>query len=178
MPVFLRIQEKQELIMNALMTTIVSVSLAALLVLAIIHYFRYKNSLQLVLHLVILGVVVFPLVTYVRGDGATARGNGLNIYVVIVLYLFMLLGMLSQYLYHHFSIPKQKRKKREFDFGLFIAPVFASPIVFIPIITAFQHANIDFTDFQMVKVSIFLVAFQNGFFWKEFFDNQRKTCVK
>jgi hypothetical protein len=39
---------------------------------------------------------------------------------------------------------------------------------------AFQEAKIDMTQFTASKMMIFLVAFQNGFFWEEYFYNLRK----
>ena len=57
---------------------------------------------------------------------------------------------------------------------MFIAPVFASPIVFIPLLTAFQNANVDLNRLTVPKLLIFFVAYQNGFFWKEFFDLKQR----
>ncbi len=99
-----------------------------------------------------------------KGDG-----DG-DIYFVIVLYLFMLLGMGAQY--GHFSRPKKERE--EFDLGVFVAPVFASPIVFVPLMAALQNAEVDLQNLTMVKMMVFFVAFENGFFWKDYFDNRQK----
>ena len=87
----------------------------------------------------------------------------------------MLLGMLAQYGYNYFVTPKSDRKA--FDLGVFIAPVFASPVVFIPLLAALQNADIDLTALTIPRMMVFLVAFQNGFFWKDFFDRQRQTLL-
>jgi hypothetical protein len=84
----------------------------------------------------------------------------------------MLLGMLSQFLYRRFERPQRLRPT--WDWGMFIAPVFASPIVFIPLLAAFQNANIDLKDLTAPRLMIFFVAYQNGFFWKEFFDRKQR----
>jgi hypothetical protein len=47
------------------------------------------------------------------------------------LYACMLAGMFAQYAYRHFERPQRKRLK--LDWGLFLAPAFASPLVFIPL---------------------------------------------
>jgi len=91
---------------------------------------------------------------------------------VIVLYICMLLGMFSNFLYARFT--KEKENRGKFDFGTFIAPVFASPVVFLPLLAAFQETGADLQNFTNGKTMIFLVAFQNGFFWKEYFDNVQR----
>jgi hypothetical protein len=90
----------------------------------------------------------------------------------------MILGMLAQYLFRYFERPGRHRPK--WDWGCFVAPIFASPIVFIPLAAAFQNANIDLTkpDLKLPQLMIFLVAFENGFFWKEYFDRKRKMVEK
>lgn len=91
------------------------------------------------------------------------------------LYICMLLGMFAQYCYRHFERPKRNRTR--WDWGLFVAPVFASPIVFIPLAESFVSAGLDLRTLTTAKFMIFLVAFQNGFFWKEFFDLKRKEMA-
>jgi hypothetical protein len=55
----------------------------------------------------------------------------------------------------------------------FVAPILVSPIVFIPLFTMF--ADIDFAGpFTSAKFMIYLVAFQNGFFWRSFFEERMK----
>jgi hypothetical protein len=90
----------------------------------------------------------------------------------------MIAGMFAQYLYRHFESPVRYRHK--WDWGCFIAPVFASPIVFIPLVAAFQNSDIDLTSDRLTlpRLMIFLVAFENGFFWKEYFDRRRKGVEK
>ena len=104
--------------------------------------------------------------------GVVAKGPGEDLMLAAALYLCMLLGMFSQYLYRRLEKPKRRRLK--WDWGLFVAPVFASPIVFIPLLAAFQDAGIDLKRLTSPRLMIFFVAFQNGFFWKEFFDSKQK----
>jgi hypothetical protein len=90
----------------------------------------------------------------------------------------MITGMFAQYLYRHFERPERYRQK--WDWGCFIAPVFASPMIFIPLAAAFQNSDIDLTkdSLTLPRLMIFLVAFENGFFWKEYFDRRRKEVEK
>jgi peptidoglycan/LPS O-acetylase OafA/YrhL len=90
----------------------------------------------------------------------------------------MVIGMFAQYLYRHFESPVRYRRK--WDWGCFMAPVFASPTIFIPLAAAFQNSDIDLTkdSLTLPRLMIFLVAFENGFFWKEYFDRRRKEVEK
>jgi hypothetical protein len=114
----------------------------------------------------------FPFASPVVNKG----GNDLMLAAAMA--ISMIIGMLAQYLYHHFERPEHYRTK--WDWGCFIAPVFASPIIFIPLAAAFQTVDVDLTKDRMTlpRLMIFLVAFENGFFWKEYFDRKRKEVVK
>jgi hypothetical protein len=105
---------------------------------------------------------------------AKSGESGHNMVLTGALAICMLAGMFAQYLFRHFE--REKRFRRKWDWGLFIAPIFASPIVFIPLAASFQNVDIDLTRQSMTlpRLMIFLVAFENGFFWKEYFDRKRK----
>jgi len=160
--------------MSSLMVWLTGMSLLGLLLISIYHFIHSKKISHFLLQLLVLGIAfVFLYHFFYTPAAPTARGDSaLNIYFVIVLYGFMLLGMLAHFAYHRFSRPKRQRKK--FDFGLFIAPVFASPIIFLPLLSAMQNAEIDLANLTTPKLMVFLVAFENGFFWKEYFDNRRQ----
>lgn len=104
--------------------------------------------------------------------------NGSDLVLAGALGICMLAGMFAQFLYRHFE--REKRYRKQWDWGLFIAPIFASPIVFIPLAASFQNVDIDLTGERMTlpRLMIFLVAFENGFFWKEYFDRKRKEGEK
>ena len=87
-------------------------------------------------------------------------------------YLSMVFGMVAQYYYK-----QAQRGDKTFTFEPleFLMPIFASPIVFIPLLTitsdmAFSGA------FSKSKLMVYLVAFQNGFFWKSFFGQRQKQA--
>ena len=56
---------------------------------------------------------------------------------------------------------------------VFLMPIFASPIVFIPLLTITSDVAMGGGAFTKSKLMVYLVAFQNGFFWKGFFDKAR-----
>jgi hypothetical protein len=88
-----------------------------------------------------------------------------------LLFACMLLGMLAHWLYVWLETPQRKRPA--FDLGVFIAPALASPIVFIPLLASQQNTSLEPLHFDTARFMVFLVAFENGFFWKECFDNRR-----
>lgn len=108
------------------------------------------------------------------GDRFPVKGKGPedDLILVAALYLCMLAGIFAHHLYMRFDRPKRYRPK--WDWGTFLAPVFASPIVFIPLLAAFSQSGIKLKELTALRLMIFVVAFQNGFFWREFFDRKRK----
>ena len=159
--------------MSSILAWLAYGSFIAFLAVSIHLYAKSKNITAFVTYLFFLSI--FGVVLYFRvylPGGVVGKGAGKDLAFIIVLYGFMVAGMLANYLYARFSKPKYRRKK--FDFGVFISPVLVSPIVFIPLYAAFKGAQIDLDNLSGGKMMVFLVAFQNGFFWKEFFDNAQK----
>jgi hypothetical protein len=89
---------------------------------------------------------------------------------LVVLYACTVIGMLSNYLYNRFAAAQESR--RPFDFWNFVAPVFLSPVVFCPLYNAFVSAGVDLGTFSASKLMIFFVAFEQGFFWKDFLESR------
>ncbi|HEY5619120.1 MAG TPA: hypothetical protein VIK60_14355 [Vicinamibacterales bacterium] len=84
-------------------------------------------------------------------------------------YVSMVLGMIAQYFY---AQAERGNKKLELDWMTFLMPIFASPIVFIPLLTLTSEVAMGGA-FTRAKLMVYLVAFQNGFFWKSFFEQRR-----
>jgi hypothetical protein len=164
--------------MSTLLKVFCSISLAGLLIIAVYRFVtaETKRIGYFILQLAVLAVCFGVLYTFFfTREQIIVKGPGHEVYFVLVLYLCMLLGMLAQYLHKRFEQPKADRKKQKFDFGMFIAPVFASPIVFIPLLAALQNVVTgDLRNLTTAKLMVFFVAFENGFFWKEYFDHRRK----
>ena len=88
---------------------------------------------------------------------------------VSLLFLAMILGMIAQYFYFH-DVTK-------LDWSSFTKPFFASPIVFLPLVSATQGSMDGLEVFEMSDLMLLLVAFQNGFFWKMVFDRQQQQAT-
>lgn len=125
-----------------------------------------------------LGLAAFALFLNLQFGFLTKRlvamGPQEDLSLWVALYVCMVAGMFAQYAYRHLGLPRRRRTK--WDWGLFIAPIFASPIVFVPLATSCISGGLDLSRPSAAKLMIFLVAFQNGFFWKEFFDLKQKAA--
>jgi hypothetical protein len=89
---------------------------------------------------------------------------------IALMYTAMLAGISAQYVF--FLDADSAIRPRAL-----IKPILASPIVFIPLVSAYQSAPTA-AAFSAADLMLILVAFQNGFFWKMIFDKQSKTKVK
>src|SRR5258708_2153055 len=123
------------------MTILVIFSLVTLLVLAGMRASNTKNLRLLIVEtLPILGFGAFlhVLFGFPIPKSTVAKSPSSDLAVGVALFVWMALGMLAQFLYNHFAVPEEERKS--FDWGLFVAPLFASPIIFIPLLAALQNA--------------------------------------
>ncbi len=159
--------------MSDLLNWLTAASLLALAGVLFYRDYKAKSARGFILHaLILLACVAFlwRFFGFLTPE-PVARGDNSEVYFIIVLYVIMVLGMLASYAFQHFS--KEKAERKEWDFGLFLAPVFVSPVIFIPLLTAFQQAGSN-----SPRMMMFLVAFQNGFLWKEYFDHKRKKVTQ
>jgi hypothetical protein len=76
--------------------------------------------------------------------------------------------MASEYLYHYLDGAPADRR---FDLGSLIKPILVSPLVFIPLASSLQTANLDLT-LGLPRFMLFLVAFENGFLWRGYFSRK------
>jgi hypothetical protein len=150
-------------------------SLFVLLVLAARNSARERNlrSLFVVLPLLLacgaIYFLAFRTASGVQPKGATPPRE---LAFIVVLYVCTSLGMVAHFFYARFTKPLKARPR--FDFGRFLAPLLVSPIVFIPVLAAFQSADVDLANLTLPKYMVFFVAFENGFFWKEVLENRMK----
>ena len=161
--------------MSPLFSVLLGISLAGLLIRFIYQFFKTGNKRTLILQVLVL-VLAGAFLYWLFWSKGQATPKGGDTGFVIVLYLFMALGMLAHAAYTRFEKPKSKRPP--FDIGTFIAPLLASPIIFIPLLAALQNADVDLENLTAPRMMVFLVAFENGFFWKEYFDHRRKDKEK
>lgn len=160
--------------MSGLANIVFWTSVAGLCALFFFEYQKSKNPGRLFLWLALLSACGAGYFYIFQSRGAiVSKGEQPDQSVfVVVLYICMFLGMACHYFYSAFL--KSAREREPFDWRNFLAPIFASPIVFVPLLGAFQNADVDLTKLTMPKFMVFFVAFQNGFFWKEVVDNRGK----
>jgi hypothetical protein len=100
-------------------------------------------------------------------------GSTADTVTVIVCYLAMLLGMMAEYGY---AQAEKGYTHFKFEPLSFLMPIFASPIVFIPLVTLTSDLG-QGGAFTRAKLMVYLVAFQNGFFWRSFFEERRRHAA-
>jgi len=138
---------------------------------AIVLYLAFRTRRLLVIVLTLFVVAVGSwIVSSVAPATAGTRGDGDTVTLVIS-YVAMVLGMTSHYVYVQ---AERGAKKLTFNWLSFVMPILASPIVFIPLVSLAGEVPAVGGAFTHAKVMVYLVAFQNGFFWKNFFDKQRQ----
>ncbi len=149
----------------------------SLLGLVFIFTLQYQKNRLLGSYLFKIFTLIFSFfclyfLLYTPDEPVVKGSESTTIFYVIPLYLSMIFGMFASAAYNHFHLSKIKRKK--FDFGTFWQPFFASPIIFLPLLSAFQNIDLDLVNITIANIMILIVSFENGFFWKEHFDNRLK----
>ena len=114
-----------------------------------------------------LAIAVVAVIAPRRAD---TRGAIDQMAPVVICYLSMLLGMMAEI---GFTRAERRDLNVKVDRMTVLLPVFASPIVFIPLLTLMTDDAMAGGAFRQAKLMVYLVAFQNGFFWKSFFEQRR-----
>jgi hypothetical protein len=112
-----------------------------------------------------LAYVVAPASVGTRGDGDGAT--------LVISYVAMLLGMIAYYAY---AQAERGEKRLTFEWLPFLMPILASPIVFIPLVSIASEVAAGGGILTRARIMVYLVAFQNGFFWKHFFDQRKQSA--
>jgi hypothetical protein len=89
--------------------------------------------------------------------------------LVLGLFVFMVLGMGAEYLYHYLDA---KTGEMKFDWRSFLKPFLVSPLVFVPLAASLQNAKVDLSSFNIPLLMLYLVAFENGFLWRGYFTRK------
>ena len=166
--------------MTPWMTTIVAVALTGLAVLSVYQLVRAPRPGPFLFSLAVLTGIAWLLRRFfgfpvAQPIAASKSLTPSELPIIGLLFACMLLGMLAHWLYVWLETPRQTRTK--FDFGLFVAPILASPIIFIPLLASQQNTDLSLAQLDVPRFMVFLVAFENGFFWKEYFDNLKKKAT-
>jgi hypothetical protein len=120
----------------------------------------------LLLLLISSKAVLLPWAEKITSRGGESEGT-----LILWLYLALLAGMLAHYGY--VSLERPRGRRRKFDLGVFLAPLFVSPIVFLPLASILEAT--DPVQASASRLVLFLVSFENGFFWREFFENRLRA---
>jgi hypothetical protein len=158
--------------MDLFETIVILVSGILLLLLVIWRDRPWPNWWSLGINLGVL-VLYGLFLHYLFGFPALGTGypkgpeNGNFLLLASAMYICMVAGMGAEYLYHHLDTDEAHRRK--FEVGTFLKPFLVSPLVFMPLVTSLQNANIDLSRFDAARLMVFLVAFENGLLWRGYF---------
>ncbi len=147
-------------------------SLLGLLALIVLSYRKTKNTKESIIWVGLLAICgaiyafVFQSSSQIQSKGAHSH-DGI---FILILYTCMLFGMACSYFYDLFS--KAGAGRPRFNAWRFFAPLFISPLIFIPLFGAFQNSEIDLAALTLPKYMVFFVAFENGFLWKQAFESR------
>jgi hypothetical protein len=154
--------------LNSLLLLSGAASAVVLLVLAL----RTRRPRVIILTMLVVALSAW-IVYSVAPATAGTRGEG-DSTTLIISYVAMILGMTSQYVY---AQAEKGAETLTFNWLSFVMPILASPIVFIPLVSVAGEVPAVGGAFTQAKVMVYLVAFQNGFFWKHFFDRRKSDLA-
>jgi len=165
------VPRNEEATMSQTLALILTGSLAAFVGVLVYWMITYRLTLVRTLSLLTLGATSIAVVAWLSPTQVATRASIDDTAAVIFCYFSMLLGMTAEYWYAQGELGAAKFK---FEWTTFLMPIFASPIVFIPLLTITTDVAEAGGAFTRAKLMIYLVAFQNGFFWKSFFEQRRR----
>lgn len=161
--------------MSATLAFVLSISLAAIageLLYRIATKDRGARLVPRVITLLAAASILFLL----RPNQVDKMGSVAETASMIICYAAMLLGMAAEYGYA-IADRRARGETASFDMLTFLMPIFASPIVFIPLLTLTSELGAGGGAFTRARLMVYLVAFQNGFFWKQLFEQRRQTVT-
>ena len=152
--------------MSPILTGVLSVSVIGLTV-SVWYRNVIRRRPRRVLPAVALTILTVLVLRFTLSEQIETKGPVNETLAVAFCYGAMLLGMVAQYAYN-----QARTGNFEFDPAAFFMPIFASPIVFIPLLTVISDVNATGA-LATSKLMVYLVSFQNGFFWRGFFEAQK-----
>ena len=156
--------------MSPFLNIVLGVSVLALIGGLVYRMFRREQTGRLALAIVLGIVLAFVILVVPRPAEGTVRGPIEEVGSVVFCYCCMILGMMAEYGY---AQAERGRRRFKFEPMTFLMPIFASPIVFIPLLTLTIDPSLPASALSTKKLMVYLVAFQNGFFWRSFFEQRR-----
>jgi len=111
--------------------------------------------------LILLAVIAFLKVTAGFPAARVAFGGVSPVVAIGIMFVCILFGIAAHYMYY---------MRRKFAWRTFLKPLVISPIVLLPLIGSVAGTP-GLEPVQMVSFAV--LAFQNGFFWKEVFEHAK-----
>ncbi len=91
--------------------------------------------------------------------------------MVALLFISVAAGIAAQYFFY-------RKAGETISWQDFLRPLLASPLVFLPLLGAFQ-GNLSYVNhFDIGNLMILIIGFQNGFFWKKIFEREKDDVQK
>jgi hypothetical protein len=156
--------------MSGALSLVLLVSLAGL-VCGVAYIDIQRRGARRFLSSLLLVSLAMAVIYMALPDSIESKGPLDEVVAVSFCYVAMVLGMFAEYGYSQAERGETRLTFRTIDF---LMPIFASPIVFIPLLTIATDVS-DGGAFTRQKLMVYLVAFQNGFFWKSFFEQRRQA---
>src|SRR6187397_892295 len=142
--------------MSETLTMILALSLAAMI--GELTYRIGTRSARLLPRVMV--VILGAAIVYAVAPGRVEHmGSASDTASIVVCYVSMLLGMIAEYGY---AQAERGQTTLTFEPLTFLMPIFASPIVFIPLLTLTSELG-GGGAFTRARLMVYLVAFQNGF---------------
>ncbi|CAK8724738.1 hypothetical protein KKHLCK_14850 [Candidatus Electrothrix laxa] len=151
--------------MEPFITYLLILFIALNFILLIAEYIVSRSVKRILPEILLLCAFIFLLNRLTGFPTPSSRGyfGGISPLTAIgLMFLCTVLGIISHYIFH---------LKEKFSWLEFLKPLCISPIVFLPLVSSVQGlAGLE----SMQMVSFALLAFQNGFFWKEVYSRAKK----
>lgn len=148
-------------VINLLMLVFISVYGLLLLVDLLVDHERRRRVLVEIVVLAVMALGLHWLTGFPQPGGPVAFGGPGYWEMLGLLALGVLLGMMARYFFY---------LKGRFSLRRFVRPVLISPIVLLPLV-GMLRPGVDWEPQQVVI--LFILAFQNGFFWRAVFENAK-----
>ena len=148
--------------MSPIMTYLLMIFLGLFGLFIVVELIRIRAVKRFVIQAVVL-VLAIVLLKATTGFPAarTAFGGVSPILAISIMFVCTPIGIAAHYLFY---------TKGQFSWQAFLKPLVITPIVLLPLIGSVQGTS-DLEPIQLISFA--LLAFQNGFFWKEVFAHAK-----
>ena len=89
------------------------------------------------------------------------------------LYLFTLLGIFGHHVFVQIKGLKERGKQRKLRWMPILKPLIISPLIFLAVLNQLEQISVHANSLKVI-ITQFILAFQNGFFWKTVIEQLEK----